>query len=629
LAQIAFEEINREVLEPLRPPITLYYVVVALLASGIVWAAVCWMYQIRQGMGVAGLNHPVGWGVYITNFVFWVGIAHSGTLISAILYLVRSRWRTAVARSAEAMTVFAVITAGLFPLVHLGRVWVVYYILPYPSERQLWPNFMSPLVWDVLAVSTYLTVSVIFFYVGLIPDLAAARDRSERLLGNNHPRTMFYRILSLGWTGSSINWRHHGRAYLFFAALATPLVISVHSVVSWDFAMSNLPGWHTTIFAPYFVAGAIDSGLAMVLILLIPMRRFFNLDRLITIDHFEMVAKTMIVTTLVVGYAYILEPFISWYSGDLFEKQFAFWRATGFLAVFFWALTALNVLAPIAFLFRKVRRNLYSLFIIGLLVITGMWLERYVIIIGSLAHDFLPHNWDMYRPTWVEISITAGSFTFFFFWFFLFSKLFPTVGISDVKEIQTVEPCNRADIEPPSQLQVIRPKPLSNIGTGLLAVYSAQENLVKALGELGKTTFQKVEMYSPLRLREAECAMGIGPSPVRYWTLIGALSGMTGGFALAILAAQVNNLVVGAKLPVSLIPYCIPGFEGTILFGVIFNLIGTVIHSRFGKSNVPRWYDRRFSNDRYGLYIECAPEETEIVRQILASSSPEEIRDVR
>ena len=306
------------------------------------------------------------------------------------------------------MTIFAVMTAGLFPLIHLGRVWVFFFIIPYPSERQLWPDFLSPLVWDVCAVSTYLTVSIIFWYIGILPDLAAARDQWELEAGPDHPRTRLYRALSLGWSGSGHQWQHHGRGYLFFAALATPLVISVHSVVSWDFAMGNLPGWHTTIFAPYFVAGAIHSGLAMVLTLMIPMRRLLRLERVITVDHFEAVAQTMIVTGLVVGYAYAIEPFISWYCGDPYERQFALWRATGWIAPLFWALPVCNALAPLAFLWKRVRRSLGGLLIVSILVNIGMWLERLVIIAGSTSHDFLPHNWHAYSPRPVEITISIG-----------------------------------------------------------------------------------------------------------------------------------------------------------------------------------------------------------------------------
>ncbi|MCY2926545.1 MAG: polysulfide reductase NrfD, partial [Planctomycetota bacterium] len=425
-------DIADDVLAPLSRPGRRYFALLAFLSGGTLWMLICWMYQVKMGMGVTGLNRSVGWATYITDFVFWVGIAHSGTLISAILHLVRSRWRVAVARSAEAMTVFAVMTAGLFPLVHLGRVWVMYFILPYPSERQLWPNFMSPLVWDVVAISTYLTVSSLFWFVGMLPDLAGARDRFSSPERRDALRAKIYGLLSLGWTGSGSQWRHHGRGYLFFAALATPLVISVHSVVSWDFAMSILPGWHTTIFAPYFVAGAIHSGLAMVLTLLIPLRRLLKLDRVITIEHFDALAQTMLVT--IVAFAYVIEPFMAWYSGDRVEQQFAAWRATGPLGWMYWLLWAFNVAVPLLFFIRRVRRSVPALLAISLFVNMGMWSERFVIIVGSTSHDFLPHTWLGYAPTWVELSITGGSFCFFLLWFTLFSRVAPTVCISDVKE---------------------------------------------------------------------------------------------------------------------------------------------------------------------------------------------------
>jgi len=282
---LTYRSVNRDILETLKPPGRLYWFVIAALFTLVGLGAACFLYQAFIGMGVTGLNNPVGWGTYIITFVFWVGIAHSGTLISAILYLFRAKWRTSVYRIAEAMTVFAVLTAGLFPLIHLGRVWRFYYLLPYPNQRQLWPNFMSPLVWDVFAVSTYLTVSVMFFYLGLIPDLAAARDRSDGW------RRKFYGVLAMGWNSCCHRWQHYRKAYLLFAAIATPLVVSVHSVVSWDFAMSILPGWHATIFAPYFVAGAIHSGLALVITLMIPVRKIFKIKHIITIKHLEAMAR--------------------------------------------------------------------------------------------------------------------------------------------------------------------------------------------------------------------------------------------------------------------------------------------------------------------------------------------------
>jgi molybdopterin-containing oxidoreductase family membrane subunit len=406
VAQLRYGAINDDVLNAMGKPRLGYFFALAFLGALVGWAALCWVYQIQLGMGVTGLNRPVGWAVYITNFVFWVGIAHSGTLISAILYLLRANWRDAVSRSAEAMTIFAIMTAGLFPLVHLGRLWAFYYIIPYPSQRQLWPNFISPLVWDVCAVSTYFTVSLIFWYIGMIPDLAAARDRYQAEPGPTGLRARIYGILSLGWSGSGSQWRHYGRSYLFFAALATPLVISVHSVVSWDFAMSLLPGWHSPIFPPYFVAGAIHSGLAMVLTLLIPMRKLLHLERLIELHHFEMLAKTIILTGSIVGYAYLVEGFTAWYSGDIFEWQLFVWRFNGPAAWMYWMCVICNVLIPQLFVLKKVRTSIAWLFAISLAVNVGMWLERLMIIFSSLAHDFLPQNWGSYFPTWVEASIT-------------------------------------------------------------------------------------------------------------------------------------------------------------------------------------------------------------------------------
>ena len=430
MADLTARGYHREILRTLSPPSRGYWVAVGALFAVIVWAAFCWSYQISEGMGVIGINHPIGWGTYITNFVFWIGIGHAGTLISAILYLFRVRWRTAIYRSAEAMTVFAVMTAGLFPLIHLGRLWVIWFILPYPNQRHLWPNFKSPLVWDVVAVSTYLIVSIIFWYAGMIPDLAAARDNST---GRRH---RVYRALALGWQSEHDQWRHYLRGYMCLAALATPLVISVHSVVSWDFAMSLLPGWHTTIFAPYFVAGAIHSGLAVVLLLLIPLRRFLDLKQVIRISHLEQTALLMIVTGSILLYAYAVEPFIAWYSADIFERQFSVWRAIGALSWGYWGMVLFNGIVPFALFLKKVRTNVITLFIIAFLVTVGMWLERFVIVVGSTAHDFMPTNWAVYRPTWVEVSIGAGSVCWFLFWFLLFAKHLPSVSIAESKEAQ-------------------------------------------------------------------------------------------------------------------------------------------------------------------------------------------------
>jgi molybdopterin-containing oxidoreductase family membrane subunit len=624
LTELSYREVNDNILQALKPPRPGYYFLMAFLGAVITWAIFCWIYQVKKGLVVAGINIPVGWGVYIANFVFWVGIAHSGTLISAILHLVRSKWRTAVSRSSEAMTIFAIMTAGLFPLVHLGRVWVFYYIIPYPSQRRLWPNFISPLVWDVVAVGTYFTVSLIFFYVGLIPDLAAARDRVESELGANHPKTKFYRYLSIGWSGSGSQWLHHGRGYLYFAALATPLVVSVHSVVSWDFATSMETGWHTTLYAPYFVAGAIFSGLAMVLALTIPMRKVFHLERLLHIGQLEQVARTMIVTGVIIGYSYAVENFTAWYSGEIFERQFIQWRATAsWITWIFWMLPVLNFLLPVTFIFPRLRRNFTYLFVASILVIVGMWLERVVIVTSSTAHDYLPHTWSTYAPTWVEISITAGSFAFFFFWFFLFAKLFPVIAISDVKEGMEQERATPRDLKQiVRQVINVRKSP-----EGVLAIFKETGALVEALKRAAKSSDQ-LEVYSPMRITETDKMLGRRRSPVRVWTFFGALCGLAGGFALAIGAASSFGLIVGAKHPVSLIPYCIVGFEGTVLLGSIANLMAVLFYAKLGPAKTPPWYDGRFSLDRYGLYVACARDKFEEVKEMLSEANPEEIRFV-
>jgi molybdopterin-containing oxidoreductase family membrane subunit len=423
-----FAVIDNAVLDTLRPPRRTYWVLVAVLAVGIAFGAGCWAYQIFVGIGVGGQNNPVHWGTYLINFVFWVGIAHSGTLISAILHLLRAEWRNPIARAAETMTVFAVCIAGLFPFIHLGRLWVVHYILPYPNQRTLWPNFQSPLVFDVIAISTYLIVSALFWYTGMLPDLATVRDRAAGF------RKKVFHILSLGWTGEHEQWRHYSRIYLFFAALATPLVISVHSVVSWDFALGIVPGWHSTIFAPYFVAGAIHSGLAMVLTLIIPLRKIFRYESIITVSVLENVAKTIVFTGLIVAYAYVTEYFIAWYSQNVVELESFRWRAFGDYAFEFWVMTVCNTIAPLFFLSKHVRTNLGLLFGISILINIGMWYERFVIIIGSVAHDFIPHAWGLYAPTFIEYGILFGSFCLFFFLFVLFVKHLPSVSMTEMKE---------------------------------------------------------------------------------------------------------------------------------------------------------------------------------------------------
>jgi molybdopterin-containing oxidoreductase family membrane subunit len=428
LLYLTYSDVNREVLRTLFRPGRLYYCAIALCLLGVTAGAAAWAYQIGLGLGVTGYKHPTMWAVYLINFVFWIGIGHSGTLISAILYLFRASWRTAIARSAEAMTVFSVVIAALFVLVHLGRVWLVYWTIPYPNQRTLWVNFQSPLIFDLCAVSTYFTVSSLFWYAGMIPDLAVVRDNAAGL------RRKIYGFFSVGWLGDHNQWHHFTAAYLFFAALATPLVVSVHSVVSWDFALGIVPGYHSTIFAPYFVAGAIHSGLAMVLTLLIPLRRIFRFEQFITTKTLENIAKTMLVTCLIIGYSYLVEQFMAWYSGNRVERDTFMWRVFGDYGMQFWIMVMCNAVVPLMFFFRKVRSNPATLFVIAILVNVGMWLERFVIITGSMAHDFDPYNWGIYTPRWVEITIAIGSLSLFFLCFLLFAKFLPSISITEIKE---------------------------------------------------------------------------------------------------------------------------------------------------------------------------------------------------
>ncbi len=420
---------NRDILRVLFKPSAAWIVafVLALVCMAIGGTAL--FYQITWGMGVAGITHPSMWGIYIVNFVFWVGIGHAGTLISAILFLVRSRWRTGVYRASEAMTVFAVMTAGLFPVLHLGRCWQIYWFFPYPNQRHLWVNFKSPLMWDVFAISTYFTVSAVFFFIGLIPDIAIVRDHSSGLTRK------IYSLLSVGWSGTSRQWRHFMAAYGFFAAFAAPLVLSVHSVVSWDFAVANTAGWHSTIFPPYFVAGAIYSGCGMVLTLLIPMAYLFKWHDYINTWHFDNLAKMCCLTSAILTYAYGIEYFIGWYSQNPYEQEIFYWRATGDYAWAFWLMVFCNCVVPIPMYFKSVRSSPVALFLLSILVNVGMWMERFNIVVSSTAHDFEPQAWGNYYGSMTEAAITIGSFGWFFFWFLLFCKTFPAIAITEIKEM--------------------------------------------------------------------------------------------------------------------------------------------------------------------------------------------------
>jgi Ni/Fe-hydrogenase subunit HybB-like protein len=387
---------------------------------------------VGVGIGLLGVNSPVAWGTMIVTFVFWIGIGHAGTLISAILFLFRQKWRTSVARTAEAMTVFAVMTAGLFPLLHTGRPWLDYWLFPYPNQRgPLWVNFRSPLLWDVFAVSTYATVSMVFWYIGLVPDFATIKDRAKNKL-----RRSIYGALSLGWRGTAKNWAHYEMVYLVLAGLSAPLVLSVHTIVSFDFAVSNVPGWHTTIFPPYFVAGAIFSGFAMVVTLMTLVRiGFKEFQNYITLDHMEVMNKIIMMTGMMVGYAYASEFFIAWYSGNIYERFVFVNRAFGPYGWAYWIMVSCNVLIPQVFWFKSLRRSIPVMFVVSIFVNIGMWFERFVITVTSLHRDFLPSSWGMYAWSWFDTGVLVGSFGMFLTLFLLYLRLFPAISIAEIKPV--------------------------------------------------------------------------------------------------------------------------------------------------------------------------------------------------
>jgi molybdopterin-containing oxidoreductase family membrane subunit len=401
-------------------------------------AVLVWAYQIYRGLSITGLVHPVMWGAYIATFVFWIGIAHSGTLISAILFLFRARWRTPIARLAETMTIVAIMTAGLFPILHLGRAWRFYWLVPYPNERGLWVNFSSPLIWDAFAVGTYFIASVLFWFLGLIPDFAILRDRRTGW------RARIFGGLAAGWRGTAEEWRHFRSAYGLLAGLITALVVSVHSVVSWDFAVVVVPGWHGTIFAPYFVAGAIFSGLAMILTLAIPGRFLLGVREYITDDHLEKVAKLIVAVSLVVTYSYATELFFAWYRGQMVEQRQFLFRATGTYAPLVWLAIACNSIAPLAFFHRSIRRNPGALFAIAIAINVGMWTERFIIIAASLAREYDPYSWGRYWPTAFEWTILLGSAGWFLFWFLLLLGHVPSVPMAEIRQQLLMPPAVEA-----------------------------------------------------------------------------------------------------------------------------------------------------------------------------------------
>lgn len=589
------------------------FILSAVVTLGGIFAAV---YLIVTGVGIWGLNQPVGWAFDITNLVFWIGIGHAGTLISAILFLFRQKWRTSINRFAEAMTLFAVICAGIFPTIHVGRIWMLWFFAPLPNDQAIWPQFYSPLVWDAFAIGTYFTVSLLFWYLGLIPDLATLRDRAK-----SRTRQVIFGILALGWRGSIRHWRHYESAYLLLAGLATPLVVSVHSVVSMDFATSVLPGWHATIFPPYFVAGAIFSGFAMVLTLMIPMRQLFGLKDYITDRHLDQMAKVLLATGLMVGYAYGVEFFTAWYSGNDTERFVFLNRAFGPYGWSYWVMVSCNVLVPQLFWVRRLRTSPWVLFIASILVNVGMWFERFVIIVTSLHRDFLPASWGMFVPTWVDLLQMVGAFGLFLLLMLIFVRVLPAISIAEMKLLL---PHEARPTEPPANTPTPDTKSLP-VHRTLAARFPSSASLFEALRRLKERGINQVDAFAPYPAHELFTAMDLKRSSLPWFTLAGGLFGLTLGLAgMWYIHGVEYPIIVGGKQPGSWQGFVPVAFEMTVLFAA-FATVGGLLW----KCGLPKLYHplfgvkgfERVTNDAFFLSVEGANQPT--ARLLLESGAVE------
>jgi molybdopterin-containing oxidoreductase family membrane subunit len=605
-----FHGVTESVARPVEwtPPIG-WYIAMAISLSllGVFGISVGWL--LIKGVGVWGNNNPVGWAWPIVNFVFWVGIGHAGTLISAVLFLFRQQWRTSINRAAEAMTIFAVICALMFPALHTGRPWVIYWTLPLPNEMGIYPQFRSPLMWDVFAVSVYFTISLVFWYLGLIPDLATMRDRAKTRI-----RQILYGVFALGWRGSQIHWHHYERAYLLLAGLATPLVLSVHSVVSFDFAVSQVPGWHTTIFPPYFVAGAIFSGMAMVITLMVICRVAFKLEHIITMLHFDRMAKLILLTGSLVGFAYSIEFFIAWYSGNMFEQYAFLNRAFGPYAWAYWIMITCNLVAPQVFWFKRLRTSIPVLFVVSILVNIGMWFERFVIVVTSLHRDFLPSSWDYFSPTLWDISTLLGSFGLFFTLFCLFVRFLPMVAMAELKGVLPeahvhldTAASETAPSAEPSETQVDE-LPKGKV-YGLLAEFEGPEQLLKASHQVREALYTKWDAHSPFPVHGLERTMGLRRSKVPWFVLIMGLSGAALGMLLQWwVSAIAYPLVIGGK-PLFSWPAFVPiMFECGVLGGGLGAFVGFLLLSKLPEHYHPVFNSKRFerfSDDRFYISVEA------------------------
>ncbi len=564
--------------------------------AGVMVVSIAWV--LIRGVGVWGIDQPTAWGFAITNFVWWIGIGHAGTLISAILLLLRQRWRNSINRFAEAMTLFAIAMAGLFPLLHLGRIVRFYYLFPYPNQIYGWPQWRSPLVWDVVAVMTYGIVSLLFLYMGLMPDLASLRDVSKhrwvrRVAG----------LLSLGWRGSSREWVRHHAVYWVLAAVATPLVVSVHSIVSLDFAVTIVPGWHATVFPPYFVAGAIFSGMAMVLTITVPLRRSFGLQDLITPRHFDAMGKVTLAAALVLAYGYVSEMFAEWWSGDLFELMRLHDRFGGAGAWIFYTMVVCNLVAPQALWWRRVRRAPAVLFGLSLVFNLGMWLERYDIVVSSLSHaSHLPSTRNAFVPTFWDISLLLGSIGAFAFLFLLFIRVAPIIPIHEMREL----------VDEQSQKRAMPRRavgPIADGATVLMARFADEESLAAAAGRVREAGFGGIEAYTPVRAERVERAMGVGRSRLPWAMAAGGVLGGLGAYGMQWYAATVSYPWNIGGRPMHSWPSFLPlTFELGVLTASLVGFVGFCLANRY-----PRPYHAgseaasfaRASVDRFWLAVDA------------------------
>ena len=581
-----------------------------LRASIAAFGTFCIFYLLFTGVGVWGNNIPVGWAWDITNFVFWIGIGHAGTLISAILHLCRQKWRTSINRAAEAMTLFAVICAGIFPGIHVGRIWMAWFMAPVPNPNWIWPNFRSPLMWDVFAVSTYFTVSVLFWYLGLVPDLATMRDRAKGRVA----RTVYW-VLSFGWRGGNRQWRHYEMAYLVLAGISTPLVLSVHSTVSFDFATSVLPGWHTTIFPPYFVAGAIFGGFAMVLTLMLPARSLYKLHDIFTWDHIDVMCKLLLLTGSIVGYAYCMEFFVAFYGANPFER-FAFLNR--YFGPYWWAswtMFACNVVMPQLMWVRAFRRNWAIVFFVSMCANAGMWFERFVIFVISLHRDFLPSAWRMYYPTWVDAFTFIGTFGIFLTLFLLFIRFLPMVAMSEVKGVL---PEADPHYHPPALGRGrIRERgarmsaaTLTKPAFAIVAEFSSATTLYEAAEKVRDAGFKFWDVHSPFPIHGMNKAMGLGRSPLGYIIFCGGFLGFTTAVLLEFIPSSfLFPLIVHGK-PVNFFtvpPFFPIMFELTVLISAFTAFFGVFILNRLPRLHHPLFDHEPFNrvtNDAFFLVIE-------------------------